>query len=183
MRSTADTRLTRPARAARSASNGFTLVELMLVIVILSVLAGAVVTNMRAGYLMVALESDAEALAELIDSGQQYARSRHCVVRLTIDRDLNEYYLRAAPMVGSPYEPLTGELAPTIGLSDGVSFAMVDRIASADAGSGDSEDEDGIRFHPDGRSDSALIVLEAGRREESTVLIGSLFGRPRIERP
>jgi type II secretion system protein H len=154
--------------------HGFTLMEIMLVLVILAIFTGAVTTNMHSSYLDLALDTDANMLADFVNSAQQYSRAHNCVCRMTIDPKLSEYYLSAASTLDQTFQPVYGELGSIMSLNTGIAFVRVVKTESR------SGSDTVIHFFPDGRSESVYIVLTTSSGYEKQIEIESLFGRPRI---
>lgn len=154
---------------------GFTLIEVMLVMVILAVMTGVVMTNMHAGYQDLALESDAGQFIQTIEGAERYARTGRCICRLVIDPRAGEYYVVSAGSMAQPFSP-AGELGDTVSLSKGIAFSEVHKLKSG------STQDTWIHFFPDGRTEPALIGMVAGEGQEIQVELEELAGPPKLKR-
>jgi type II secretion system protein H len=154
---------------------GFTLIELMLVLLIFGVFSGMVVTSMCTHYLHLALDGDTEVLAKTIQAAQRFSQSQHCVYRLSIESEQGQYYVNMSSSENQPFSPANGALSGITSLTRGISFR---EVRKTQRGTGA---DNLIHFYPDGRSDSAVIVLACGEEEERTIEISSLAGQPEIQ--
>lgn len=153
-------------------TSGFTLLELMLVVFILSVIVGVASVSMRSGYLETAIQSDAELLSEAIAAGQNYARTHYCICRLRIDRELNQYYLETAPALEKPFAPLKNSIGMEVSLQEGVFFSDFRSLNRQNRRNNE------IFLYATGETDAAVIVLETAAGERRTIETGALFGEP-----
>ncbi|MEQ8819160.1 MAG: prepilin-type N-terminal cleavage/methylation domain-containing protein [Sumerlaeia bacterium] len=155
----------------RRTKRGFTLVEIILVTLILTVLLVAVVTNYSAAYDDMALERDAKLMAATLFEGHTRARSEGRDVCLLIHEDRQGYHLEApetsdrsgAGAVST--EPLADDLGLPVRLSRGVEIGIV----QFDAARGG--DPNRVWLFSDGRIDGGVIVLtgRGGREAELRV--------------
>jgi type II secretion system protein H len=157
-----------PARQA-----GFTLVEIMLVMMILAVLTGTVLTNLHAGYQDLALDSDTTLLAETIQAAQLYAKTSRHICRLEIDPARGEYYLSQATAADQPFTPVEN-LGDLHTVDRSIHFYDVRKLASG------ASDHNQLNFYPDGVADAATIILASDSGEERTIEIQALAGPPTI---
>jgi len=164
-----------PIRQKRARSKGFTLIEIMLVMLILSILAGAMVVNMQDGHAYVALESDAETLSAVIQATAVYARASHNVCRLVVDQEMREYRVESAAFIDQPFRPV-GEIGVLRRLNNGIDFSDVRKLQPG------ALDHSRIYFFPDGRSEPAEITLLARNGERRLIRIGGLAGPPDVRK-
>lgn len=150
---------------------GFTLVEVMLVMTILSVLTAAVLTNLHAGYQDLALESDTKLFSETIEAAQHYARNTRRICRLTIDPAQGEYYLLQAAAPDQPWRPAEN-LGDPRDLDRSIHFREIRKLGVG------VTDHEQINFYPDGVADAACILLVSDSGEERMIEIGALAGPP-----
>ena len=136
-------------RARQSRRRAFTLFELVLVLVMVSVLMGIAAPNLR-GFLAGSRSRD--AASELL-SLTQFARARaiaDCTVyRLVIDPQSGAYGLQVQE--GERFVPTGTDFGQTFRLSDGMrlEFTRADHLSVGNW----------IDFHPTGRTDPATIRL------------------------
>jgi Tfp pilus assembly protein FimT len=145
----------------------------MLVMMILSVLTAAVITNLHAGYQDLALENDTKLLSDTIQAAQLYARSTRRICRMVIDPGRGEYYLMQAAALDQPFRPAENLGDPRV-LDRSIHFRDVRKLAKG------ATDHEQINFHPDGIADSACILLLSDSGEERMIEIQALPGPPVI---
>lgn len=73
--------------------NGFTLIEILLVVIVLGVIAGLTLPNMRGAYNDVILKTSVNDLAFLMRYAQSRAVSKASEVRLEFNSDNDRYWL------------------------------------------------------------------------------------------
>ena len=150
----------------------FTLVEVMLVVIILSILAGATISNVRTGYESVMLDDNATLLEEISLFVQDYAKDHHCFCRMEFDTDANECYISSAPPCSAfeqlQFTPLKGELSSAIRLSEGVFIKDVVNLSK------DLSGKNEVFWGPDGAPQPAQIFLGSRLGSERIVTIGSI---------
>lgn len=166
---------------SRGDARGFTLLELVLVVVVLSILAGLVVPQMAGSFPGVRVGKAAERVFAAAREARAHAALRGLRTRLILDTDPapQQFWLE------EERSPLTApgvwtELADREDrhdeLPDGVAFVGV-RVWDEDLpGSGRHE----ILFKPDGSADDTRIALAADSGEQRVVDIRGVTGRVRI---
>jgi prepilin-type N-terminal cleavage/methylation domain-containing protein len=158
----------------KRSQRGFTLIEIMLVVVILSILLGVVMTNMSAGYFGLALDSDTETLTHAIWAGQVWAIEHRRPCELEINEDTNEYRLACDLLTGQEPGLLSGDLGEWVALSRGVRFAGVQKAAP---GSGNARS---ICFFPNGRTEASWIRLVCDSGSERVIQVEGQSGVARV---
>jgi len=146
---------------------GFTLVELVVVIVVVAVLATAIVPRLSAGTGSARLRSAASRLLTAARYARDFAVTRRCVCRLGIDSDEGRYGLayRAGP--AEEFRPMRG-VGGQERLSEPLRFAKV-RIARR-RDDGTVAEAKGVVFTPTGTADAAVVQITDGRRTISIVV-------------
>lgn len=152
--------------------SAFTLLEIMLVMLILSVLAGAVLTSMGRSYQHIALTNDAKTLEAMIHRAQSVAKTRRQVCRLMINLEEQQYSLGSKLEEEYSFGPIEGESGATVHLSAGIFFSDVRRLSP------DDKNDTEILFFPDGKSEPTQIVLANGSGEERAIRINALSSSP-----
>jgi type II secretion system protein H len=166
-------------RTSSTGNDGFTLVELIVVVAIIAVLAGMTVPRLLGPVERMQLRVPARHLLAMARYARDYAATRGCECRLEIDQAAGQYALRAASDPNRPDEftPLrTTEVKPGR-LARSIRFGRI-RISSP----GRHEQADAARcvtFRPDGRCDAAIIEITDGRRTYSLVILPDT-GRPKL---
>ena len=128
---------------------GFTLIEVILVVLILSVIAGLTIPRFSSTYNRFILQKSVEDLAYIMRYAQSRAITKNRVIRLEFDSTLSQYWLTQAephqikedPM--DQFERFSGRLGKTFRVAEGINLEM--------QGSH-------IGFHPDGTIDKEHIL-------------------------
>ncbi|MBF0479690.1 MAG: prepilin-type N-terminal cleavage/methylation domain-containing protein [Candidatus Omnitrophica bacterium] len=153
---------------------GFTMFELMLVVVILSVLAALAVPNFRKTQSSVVLQKTAEDLRQNMRYAQILAMSRTEQTRLVFSKDLSDYQLLEPssapqthhPRVDSQYFDENGKLISELAQhwnddQNEMAFAPVKgrmgQLFHIPEGIQVTMDPSFINFFPDGRPDKMMI--------------------------
>jgi prepilin-type N-terminal cleavage/methylation domain-containing protein len=164
-----------PPRRAQSAmeGRGFTLVELLVVVAIISIMSVAIVAEMRGTFQDALLRSTSRELASAFSAASSRSISLNRPHRIRLDRAAHRYFLERGRRGGSDFFPVpdvpggSGKLDARIAIR--IRQPGVD--SPDDAGgepSGDSGSpadstapglEDAIAFYPDGTADSRQIEL------------------------
>jgi len=152
---------------------GFTLVEMLVVIVIVSIMSVAIVAEMHGTFQDALLRSTSRELAGACNVASSRAISINRPHRIRIDRVAHRYFLEKSTRGGSDFYPAqdtpgsSGKLDSRIAIS----FRQPGFDAPDDAGqepSGNSADqgglpamgsEDSVTFYPDGTAQERLITL------------------------
>ena len=144
------------AQAARASvkSNrkirSFTLVEIILVVLILSIVAGLAVPNFSRAYEQILLKKSTEDLAYLMRYAQSRAVIKNKKMRLEFDESLSKYWLTQESAEGSSADQ--EQAFQRIPSSVGRSFLISDKIKLEMTGSP-------ILFFPDGQIDQLRVYL------------------------
>jgi prepilin-type N-terminal cleavage/methylation domain-containing protein len=158
----------KPAARARPRVTGFTLVELLVVLVIIATLAAVAVPSMSGALQSTALRESAQRLVLTARYARSYAITHGCECRLTFDTAANTYALTYRPDPDEDrFEPVVGG-GRTHRLERGVKFGLVR------AGSGESGGV--ITFLPTGEADASAVQVTDGSRV-FTLLVAERTGR------
>ncbi|MCE5231229.1 type II secretion system GspH family protein [bacterium] len=131
---------------------GFTLIEIMLVMLILSLLTGVAMTRMKAAFDDAALSTDAQRIEKLIQVARKRARLENKIYRISIDQNNSSYTMEhAAAAEGTFKHPSDIDYEYT--LSVGVTFAEVRAIRA------NQTQHESIYAYPDGQYDPLAITL------------------------
>ncbi|MCE5229486.1 prepilin-type N-terminal cleavage/methylation domain-containing protein [bacterium] len=180
------------------APRAFTLVELMMVIIVMSIIAAVTVPDIKSAADRVRLDSGARRIADLCDFGYRSAVGTGRVHALILEADRRHYMLVAeappqnrgedAPAESSATAPpQAGELQPvrlpgTIGneLPEGIvlaSVSMLDETLAHDTS------RMRILFFPDGTTEFATLTLSDQFGNKRNVVLNGLSGTIKIEEP
>ena len=78
---------------SRQSKSGFSLLEILLVVIILSATAGIVIPNFGKRYSQIQLERSADDLASLMRYAQARAATKMASIKLVFDEGFSRYYL------------------------------------------------------------------------------------------
>lgn len=131
---------------------GFTLIEIMLVMLILSLLTGIAVTRMKAAFDETALNTDADRLEQLIQLARKRARLENMIYRINLDQNNKSYTIEYAAAIEGPYKH-PSDIDYEYTLSAGVEF---DEIRETRL---NQRQHEFIIAYPDGQYDPLKITL------------------------
>ncbi|MEN6626644.1 MAG: type II secretion system protein [Candidatus Sumerlaeia bacterium] len=130
----------------------FTLIEIMLVMLILSLLTGIAMTRMKASFDETALQTDAQRLERLIQLARKRARLENVIYRIDIDRDNASYRIEYGNSTDGPFKH-PSDIDYEYTLSAGVSFDEVRATKK------NQTQHESIIAYPDGQYDPLKITF------------------------
>ena len=161
-----------PARRGRG--RGFTLIELMVVIILISIMAAVIIPEMTGTYQDALLRSTSRELINVFSAAYSHAVSVNQVLRVRLDQKTGRYLIEKRLREGGRED----NFVPTHDVSGGegeldtrISVEVHKPGEGPEEGSGEAapqasessrptrEDNDGITFYPDGTADPGEIVL------------------------
>ncbi len=162
---------------ARDASSGFTLLELVVVLLILGIAASFLVPRLRDPETL-ALSSATERLANTARYLYDEAAYRRVPMRLNIDLDHQTYFVTelGSDPDAPEFVPSTSLLARPVALPDAVSIADVVLPALGTV----TEGVVFAQFSPEGWADPLVVHLRGRAGGDATMAIDSLTGRTRV---
>ncbi len=127
----------------------FTLIEIILVVIVLSIIAGFAVPNFSKTYAYIQLQRSAQDLAYLMRYAQSRAVTKNTTVRLQFDEDFSAYWLAEKikdeeEAEEEEFKRISSRLGKRFKISSGLKIAMEEEAASLD-------------FYPDGSIDKKAV--------------------------
>ncbi len=160
-------------RTSPTGSKGFTLVEMIVVVVIISVLATMIVPGMYSGSSSAKLRGSAQQLLVAAQHARDFATTRRRKCRLMIDLDNQQYALafQQDPQHNpSEFVRLSTGLGKVQGLAEGLRFGQV-RIEPREGYDQPPERIDYITFEPSGQADAAVLEITNGEQTYSVLIV------------
>ena len=127
----------------------FTLIEIILVVIVLSIIAGFAVPNFSKTYAYIQLQRSAQDLAYLMRYAQSRAVTKNTTVRLQFDEDFSAYWLAEKikdeeEAEEEEFKRISSRLGKTVKIPSGLKIEM-------------EEEVDSLNFYPDGSIDKKAI--------------------------
>lgn len=155
-------------RDSRAAS-GVTLIEMLVVVALISIMVGISYPSVTSGLDTLRLNSAAQSIVSLINTGVSWAERRQQVVQVSIARGENALYLRTSGL----------GLERKLELPDGITIEGV-------LPEGPSQDSSGTRnimLYPGGTVPAFGVAIVNRRRAERVVRVDPITGVPQVENP
>lgn len=173
-------------RPRRSSAGGFTVTELLVVMVIMALLAGLAVPSFARSLQSERLRTGARTVVSMVQLARTRAITRHTFTRLSIDYDqglltIEELQQPDAMASGAGSLASAGSQQPTwveqrdsLGrprsLPGGVRITYAGGDPTAATG-GSATRVDALTFRPDGSTDDAMLLLEGYQSERLGVAV------------
>lgn len=141
--------------------SGFTLVEMMVVVVIISIMSVAIIAEMHGTFQDALLRSASRELASAFSAASSRAISVNRPYRVILDRTEHRYFVAWSARGGSVFH----SAADVPGGSGKIDSRITVKIRAPetdspdDAGQEAPVTDDGVTFYPDGTADSRQIEL------------------------
>jgi type II secretion system protein H len=159
--------------AALHRSGGFTLVEMLVVVVVISIMSVAIIAQMHGTFQDALLRSTSRELASAFNLASSRAISINRPHRIRLDRVAHRYFLERSTRGGTDFLPVPGVPGGSGTLDSRIAIAIREPGVNSpdDAGEeppGDSGNpggvpsigqEDAVTFYPDGTADARQIEL------------------------
>ena len=150
--------------AARG-SRGFTLIEIIIVVVIIAVASGILMPAMRSGLSGIRLEAKGRDLATLCRMARTMAVGEQSVYRIGLEREKNSIFLADA------YH----EKLRDFDLTDEITLDSI-KVDGSEA----NDETVFLSFYPNGRADEAELVLQNKQGRKITLRTEVLTGSARV---
>ncbi len=156
-------------------NRGFTLVEILVVVVIIAVLAAMIIPGMYAGRGLAQLRGSARQVLVAAQYARDFATTRRSKCRLTIDQNQQRYALtfQQDPQHNpSQFVPLATALGKPRRLSEGLRFAKVwiQPRQTYNQNEQTPINLDYITFDPNGQADAAALEITNGQQTFSVLI-------------
>jgi len=158
----------RHAQRVGARRSGFTLVELMVVLVLMAILAALVIPEMKGTFDDAVLRSTARKLADVFLVANSHAVTANRVQRVRIDAGGRRYSIEQAAGARDPQRGSDAGLSDTAGeIDERVRVAVLKQDDGDEAGKSSPRDAsrepaergDAISFYPDGTADAREVML------------------------
>jgi type II secretion system protein H len=167
----------RPDPTVWQPGRGFTIVELLVVIVLISVLSGMVALRLGSLNEGRRLREDARQLQATAQYAREYAATRRMPCRLMLDAEQGRFSLAClgADEKAGEFVPVPGWAGRAVSLGKGVRFGQLNispRPDGADYGQRSHTDGSAncVTFTPEGLADAAVVPVTDGRKTYSLLI-------------
>jgi prepilin-type N-terminal cleavage/methylation domain-containing protein len=172
-------------RPRRSSARGFTVTELLVVMVIMALLAGLAVPSFARSLQSERLRTGARTVVSMVQLARTRAITRHTFTRLRIDYDEGLLTIeelsqpdvmsgRAGSMASAESrQPTWVEQRDSLGRPRSLPGGVRLTYAGGDptAGAGSATRADALTFRPDGSTDDAMLMLQGYQGERLGVAV------------
>lgn len=161
------------ARRAQSAPRAFTLIELILVMVVVSVVLGIAAPSLRGFFASQQTGDAAQCILALTKYAQTESAARGQICRLNIDTQQGEFWLTIQQ--AGAYVEMKNDLVRHFNLPEGATMS----VRSTQSG----PTPEHVDFRPDGRNDQVTIELQGRQGEVFQVTTASAVEPYHVVKP
>ncbi len=165
--------------ASAPGRHGFSLLELLVVLVIMGVLSGVVVASMVPALAQARLHTGARMVIAALRYARSHAIAQRTDARVLLIRanrqvavEVPETAETIVPDEVAAWRPLTTPAGRLRTLPMGITFAAVERPDGAEP-----VEEPTVRFTPLGQGETVRIVLEDAKGRQQAVVVDAVTGR------
>jgi prepilin-type N-terminal cleavage/methylation domain-containing protein len=158
----------------RTDQKGFTLIELVIVMVLISLTAAFALPKIQANLYTNELRATAQRFVGLVTEAGQRARTKHVVFALRFDAEMKSFL--AVPVTSGP-EIEKDKTYLRAKLDDSVTLGGIE--TQGDEASTDTNDT-GILFTTKGYTEKAVIHFEGDNGDQVSVILSPFLGVARI---
>ena len=168
-----------PLLRERGGRSGFTLVEILVVIVVIVLLAGMMIPVFDSGLGRARTKGALNRAQSMMNLASSMAASEGQTIRFNVETEEGRFWLsiEEAPLENP------GQFVP-LKMSDLSSYRLDEEISitawRVDGVDPEEERDPYIEFYPEGTAEKAAIVFESAGGEEFTILVSKLTSRVRV---
>jgi prepilin-type N-terminal cleavage/methylation domain-containing protein len=162
-----------PCKDHQRAKTGFTLIELMVVMLLISIILAVAIPRFEGGFLQDPIKQFSRKMISTVRSLRSAAVQTQMQQTLVVDLNSQQLY------VASPAkQDETGSAAPkkSFKLPDSLALVAVEFSGSDRVTTGNAQ----IHFYPAGYSDHAFIRLESGNEDRYTFVVQPLLPKVKL---
>jgi prepilin-type N-terminal cleavage/methylation domain-containing protein len=165
--------ITKPRKHNQSAKTGFTLIELMVVMLLISIILAVAIPRFEGGFLQDPLKQFSRKMIGTVRSLRSAAVQTQKQQTLIVDLNTQQLYV-AGPAMQAETEPVAPK--KSFKLPDSLALVAVEFSSSDRITTGNAQ----IHFYPAGYSDHAFIRLESGDDDRYTFVIQPLLPKVKL---
>jgi prepilin-type N-terminal cleavage/methylation domain-containing protein len=167
--------ITKPRKHRQSAKTGFTLIELMVVMLLISIILAVAIPRFEGGLLQDPVKQFSRKLISTVRSLRFAAVQTQKQQTLIVDLNTQQLYV-ASPAMQAEAE--TEPVAPkkSFKLPDSLALVAVEFSSSDRITTGNAQ----IHFYPAGYSDHVFIRLESGNEDRYTFVVQPLLPKVKL---
>jgi prepilin-type N-terminal cleavage/methylation domain-containing protein len=166
--------ITKPRKNRQSAKTGFTLIELMVVMLLISIILAVAIPRFEGGLLQDPVKQFSRKLIGTVRSLRFAAVQTQKQQTLIVDLNAQQLYVASPAMQAETEEPVAPK--KSFKLPDSLALVAVEFSSSDRITTGNAQ----IHFYPAGYSDHAFIRLESGNEDRYTFVVQPLLPKVKL---
>lgn len=166
-------KIIKPRKHHQRTKTGFTLIELMVVMLLISIILAVAIPRFEGGFLQDPIKQFSRKMISTVRSLRSAAVQTQKQQTLIIDLNTQQLYV-AGPPVQAETEPVAPK--KSFKLPDSLALVAVEFSSSDRITTGNAQ----IHFYPEGYSDHAFIRLESGDEDRYTFVVQPLLPKVKL---